>query len=308
MESMPLVSVPVITYNSSKYVLETLESIKAQTYQNIELVVSDDCSTDNTVEICRRWIEKNKERFVRVEMLESPVNTGVSANGNRAEAACHGEWIKVIAGDDMLISDCIETFVTYALSHPSSIYIFGRIQPFGVNEKRCQEVNSWFDYSFFSMPIEDQIHRLTFIGNCIPASTAFYNRNAVTELGVVNDERISLLEDWPKWINLLRKGVRFHFIDQELVKYRIGGISNSAQSISYFTSKRQVFFYYQYPELLKENAEFAVNKAIEMERVLFVENMDLRNQLTRIRKSLIYQIYSKTIYPIKSLIYKRTRR
>jgi alpha-1,3-rhamnosyltransferase len=52
----PLVSVVIITYNSSKYVLETLESAKAQTYQNIELIVSDDCSTDDTVEKCREWI------------------------------------------------------------------------------------------------------------------------------------------------------------------------------------------------------------------------------------------------------------
>ena len=47
MDSPPLVSVIVISYNSSETVLETLESVKKQTYQNIELIVSDDCSTDN---------------------------------------------------------------------------------------------------------------------------------------------------------------------------------------------------------------------------------------------------------------------
>ena len=47
----PLVSIIVITYNSAKFVLETLESAKAQTYQNIELIISDDCSSDNTIEI-----------------------------------------------------------------------------------------------------------------------------------------------------------------------------------------------------------------------------------------------------------------
>lgn len=53
----PLVSVIVITYNSSKYVLETLNSVAAQTYDNIELIISDDCSKDNTVEICRNWLK-----------------------------------------------------------------------------------------------------------------------------------------------------------------------------------------------------------------------------------------------------------
>lgn len=66
---IPLVSVSVITYNSAKTVIETLDSIKAQTYQNIELIVSDDCSTDNTVEICRDWLTKNEKRFVRMELI-----------------------------------------------------------------------------------------------------------------------------------------------------------------------------------------------------------------------------------------------
>lgn len=65
----PLVSVSIITYNSSSTILETLDSIYSQSYQNIELIVSDDCSTDNTVEICKKWIDEHKDRFVRVELL-----------------------------------------------------------------------------------------------------------------------------------------------------------------------------------------------------------------------------------------------
>ena len=110
----PLVSIIVITYNSSKYVLETLESAKAQTYQNIELIVSDDCSTDNTVEICREWIEKNKKRFLRTELITSEKNTGIPANCNRGVKAAQGEWVKLIAGDDILCNNCIEANIEYA--------------------------------------------------------------------------------------------------------------------------------------------------------------------------------------------------
>ena len=59
----PLVSAVIITYNSAKYVIETLDSIKAQTYQNIELIVSDDCSTDETTTLVKEWLEKNGNRF-----------------------------------------------------------------------------------------------------------------------------------------------------------------------------------------------------------------------------------------------------
>ena len=58
-----LVSIITPTYNSAKYVLETLESIKSQTYHNIELIISDDASQDNTVDICELWLKENKERF-----------------------------------------------------------------------------------------------------------------------------------------------------------------------------------------------------------------------------------------------------
>ena len=56
-----LVSVCVLAYNSSKYILETLNSIKNQTYDTIELIISDDCSTDDTVALCTQWINRNFE-------------------------------------------------------------------------------------------------------------------------------------------------------------------------------------------------------------------------------------------------------
>ena len=120
----PLVSIIVITYNSAKYVLETLESAKAQTYQNIELIVSDDCSIDNTVEICREWIEQNKNRFVRTELITIPENTGIPANCNRGVRAAQGEWVKLIAGDDMLDNDCILNYVNYIYLSNSKCSIF----------------------------------------------------------------------------------------------------------------------------------------------------------------------------------------
>ena len=86
----PLVSVFVVSYNAADYICETLESIKAQTYQNIELIVSDDHSSDQTVELANEWIESNKERFVRTELITVDHNTGVSANYNRAIRACRG--------------------------------------------------------------------------------------------------------------------------------------------------------------------------------------------------------------------------
>ena len=92
MEQQPLVSVVVITYNSSATVVETLESIKNQTYQNIELIVSDDYSNDNTIEITSEWLKKNSSRFEKSLLLRADHNAGTSANCNRGVRATSGLW------------------------------------------------------------------------------------------------------------------------------------------------------------------------------------------------------------------------
>lgn len=269
-QNSPLVSIPVITYNSAKTVLETLESIKAQTYPNIELIISDDCSTDNTVEICQIWLKQNIERFVRTELITVEKNTGVAENCNRVGKACRGEWVKGIAGDDLLMPDCIQDCMEYVAKYPDTIYLFGRCRAFGADEDRCREINDVFDYSIFSKSNEEQIHQLLFVQNCIPATTFCYNRDADAKIGIRNDERIPMIEDWPRWVNLLRAGVKFHFIDKVLVKYRVGGISTAKRmSLASYRSERLMRFYYQYPEWLKENEDKAIQRIIDEECTIY---------------------------------------
>ena len=244
---MPLVSVAVVTYNSSKTVVETLDSIFNQTYPNLELIVSDDCSPDNTVEICREWIEAHKERFVRTEMLTVEKNTGVSANMNRGADACKGEWVKDIAGDDVLLPDCVETYVEYVREHPDAVCVFAKVEVFGGNEDERKYWDSYFsiEQEFFLWSIEEQYDYLTLIGNHIPAATTFYNRLKIIELGVRNDERIPFLEDRPKFINLLKAGVRFDYINKITVRYRLNDSSLWRHTPEKFAkSQAKVYLYY----------------------------------------------------------------
>lgn len=82
-EDNPLVSVVVITYNSMLYVQKTLESILAQSYSNLEIIISDDASSDETVTFCSQWLQKNGNRFKRTRVVTLSVNTGIPANANR---------------------------------------------------------------------------------------------------------------------------------------------------------------------------------------------------------------------------------
>lgn len=254
LNNMPLVSIPVVTYNSSKFVLETLESIKAQTYQNIELIISDDCSKDNTVELCRKWVEENKERFVRTQIITSKKNTGVSANLNRAETVCQGEWVKGIAGDDLLMSDCVECCVKYVIDNPNIYFLFARVIGFNQDGIVKDCLKDFLDDSFFLLSAEKQYERLVIHGNCLPAPTFFYSNIIKQETNFTNDESIPLCEDLPKWINLTKLGYKLYMMDKEIVKYRMHNTSLSNECTNVLFKKSQAMTYLKYrfkPHLCK---------------------------------------------------------
>lgn len=251
-EYNPLVSVAVITYNSAKTVIETLESIHNQTYQNLELIISDDCSKDDTVSVCRDWVETHKDRFVRTEIITAPQNTGVTANYKRASENCRGEWIKEIDGDDLLLPDCLKIYMQYIKDHPESIYLFGKVEVFGTNLEKVNDfADRIFDNSFFFLPQEQQYEWLiTRLSQPIASVTSFYNKEKVDKLGIVYDTRIPMLEDWPRWIQLAEKGVEFHFVDTVIAKYRVSGdvsiCSGTVYTSSFMRSLALMYIYYQY--------------------------------------------------------------
>lgn len=114
-EDLPLISVIVLTYNSAAYVRSTLESIYRQDYAGpIELIIGDDCSLDNTVEVCRNWLEEHAQRFRRVTLLLPEQNQGVVENYNSCIQAAQGEWIKGIAGDDILVDNALSLLFSAA--------------------------------------------------------------------------------------------------------------------------------------------------------------------------------------------------
>ncbi len=266
-----LVSIAVVTYNSSKTVIETLDSIYNQTYSNIELIISDDCSKDDTVAICRKWLDEHAKQFVRTEILTVEQNTGVSANVNRAEAACYGVWIKGIAGDDILLPNCIQTYMDYVTEHPEAVSVFSKMIAFRGDGEERQIVPLPLQYEFFNWSIEEQYRFLIFEQNHVPAPAAFYNRKKVQELGITNDERIPMMEDWPKWVNYLKKGVRFDFINEELVMYRQSEASISTSSVrskAYIQSLALFYLYYQHEEFWKVDKLLSTKKYINAKKQL----------------------------------------
>ena len=268
----PLVSVAVTTFNNAKVIVETLESIYSQTYQNIELIVSDDSSTDNTVEVCRAWMASHNARFVRTEIVTSTCNTGISANRNRSEKACRGDWVKVFDGDDIMFEDCIENYVNYVSANKDAFYVFAMLRPFGGDEEYREKVveYSLSQKEFFQWPIDKQYEYLTLISNRPCGTSLFYYRIKNDEINVRCDERIPMIDDWPRWVNLLKKNVHFSFLEKETFLYRMSDASLCNQEVpsDRFQKSRDLFFiYYQFKEVYKSGKrKYALREYVRIKK------------------------------------------
>lgn len=97
-DNLPLVSIGVASYNNSKYILETLDSIVNQTYENIEIIINEDCSTDNSLEVIKEWLSYNSDS--NVQLIVNEKNKGLCASLNNIIQKSQGKYISIIASDD----------------------------------------------------------------------------------------------------------------------------------------------------------------------------------------------------------------
>jgi len=218
--SQPLVSCTVLSYNSSKTIIETLDSIAAQTYSNIELIVSDDCSNDNTVEVVSQWLDSHKSRFVRTLLLTVPNNTGVCANSNRALNACQGVWKKGIAADDILLPDCIADFVSYVDEHPAAMWVSSQIRKYynTFDEENCFAREHVMSRSFFDCEVNEQL-KIMARRDVVYAQALFINRHFLQMIGGY-DESLAF-EDYSFCMDALESGHKCYLLEKETACYRI---------------------------------------------------------------------------------------
>lgn len=102
----PLVSVCIPVYNSQYFIEKVIDSVLAQTYENIELIIVDNCSTDNTVQI----ISRIKPSILIFQ--QNLHNIGMVGNFNECLKLCNGKYIKFLCADDFLLPNCIESMVS----------------------------------------------------------------------------------------------------------------------------------------------------------------------------------------------------
>uniref|UniRef100_UPI004049E02D glycosyltransferase family 2 protein n=1 Tax=Flavobacterium sp. TaxID=239 RepID=UPI004049E02D len=104
MQNNPLVSVICLSYNHASFVVDALESVLNQSYANIELIIADDCSTDNSKAVIEDWLKKHPN----ILFLPNDVNLGNTKTFNNAAKHAKGNYFIDLAADDILLPNCVE--------------------------------------------------------------------------------------------------------------------------------------------------------------------------------------------------------
>ena len=235
----PLVSIIITTYNSAKFVGETLESAKNQTYQHLELIISDDCSKDDTVQICKQWLADNKNRFVNTAIVTVPFNTGVSANCNRCIKAANADWVKFIAGDDILLPNCIEDNMAFAQSNANATIIFSKVLLYNNTFKKENFLVAYpspFPLNIMdpAFTAADQFNQLLLSDRINFTPSYFFKKQTLINIGGY-DEGEKFAEDYPMWLKLTKAGYKLWYFDISTVGYRMhNAASNNMASAAMF--------------------------------------------------------------------------
>lgn len=272
----PLVSVIVVTYNSSATVLETLDSIKNQIYKNIELIISDDCSTDNTQSVIKEWLENNRDllTFKRAILINTPVNGGPAVNCNNGIRYSKGEWYKLIAGDDILLPDCIKKNVDYVTKHRNAQIVFSKITCFSNNDVNTP-LQDYIKWNFWKLKNKQQ-YLLLLLENQITAPSQFVSKKVWEKLQGY-DVNIPYLEDWPFWIKAFKNEVKFAFFNEPTVKYRVH------ESLSNYRAPSK-----KYLESLRLAKEYAYNCQYEISTLFRFYDYTKNNIHSRIIQKFLF--------------------
>jgi len=196
--SIPLVSIIAVCYNHSKYAVECLNSIVSQSYENIELIIIDDCSSDNSVQLIKHWMRKNQ---VNCKFIAHEKNVGICRTLNEGLEKCCGYYVQLIATDDVLYKNKIKDQVRLLESEKSSGYSYTNFSL--INEQGEVLENQHYPENY--SPPEDLFREMLKKKSdkkfmAFHPATILARKDAIMEVGGA-DERF-LQEDFYIWLNV----------------------------------------------------------------------------------------------------------
>lgn len=219
-QANPLVSVLIPCYNHEKYIAECLESILEDGYQNIEIIIINDGSSDSSSSKCSLWIKENCHRVKGGVSLYDQENKGLIKTLNLLVTKAVGEYFVLIAGDDMLLPNGIQSRLNYLKLNRDMLAVFGDASGVDGNggllfksviqEKFKADVDTLLSRRFASYEI--------ILNWCVPGPVFMADRKAIELVGLYSEE--FRIEDRDYYLRLLAAD-KLGFIDKTVAVYRL---------------------------------------------------------------------------------------
>ncbi len=229
----PLVSIVIPSYNHERFIHDSIKSVIDQSYQNIELIIIDDGSTDASVEKIQELIPLCEKRFTRFEFRHRP-NKGLSATLNEALEWAQGEYFSSLASDDIILKDKIKIQTKFLNENKNCVAVFGGVSVIDDNsnfvKNRLKKENS---YSF---------NQILLLEHDLPAMTQLIRTQALKKIGGYNAE--VKIEDWYMWLHLAQEG-DLCYLPVLFAKYRLHDNNMHKQTTLMHDSRMMILSGYQ---------------------------------------------------------------
>lgn len=214
MADTPLVSIIVTSYNYAQYIGQTIRSILDQTYRQIELIVVDDNSTDNSADVVRSFDDQ------RLTLIINNDNEGPYAAYNRGAAQARGSFIGTIDSDDWIAPGKIERQIACFKAHPDvdvMATFVTEVNPAGVPNPEPRRFQDWFNQALdFNQP-ENWLCE-----NHFCHSSVLMRKSLRDRIGPHNPAIVTAA-DYEYWARCIIGGARFHMLEDALTYYRAHG-------------------------------------------------------------------------------------
>lgn len=208
MNSNPLVSIIIPCYNHEKYVQYTINSIINQDYENIELIIIDDGSKDNSIAKIKEMENQCFKRFKRFE-IRSRENKGLSKTLNEGIDWCEGKYISLIASDDIMLPYKTTIQVNYLENNPQITSVFSNMEYIDSNGK------PYYTSSFLQ---EEHDFEKIWMKMALFAPTQMHHLSAIKNVAGFDEDFV--VEDLSMWLKLVHNGYRLMLLKDVLVQYR----------------------------------------------------------------------------------------
>lgn len=225
-EAAPLVSAVIMCYNHGRYIEECLDGVLAQNYPNLELIITDDCSTDDSAAVIERWLSRydGPHSFVRHER-----NMGVAATVNDGYSRARGKYIAPCSSDDAWLPGKLARHVELMEKLPEDYAVLYSDALLMDEESRPMPGLFIESHRRGLKPPSGRILTQLIDGNFIPGMTMLIRREAQEAVGRYDETMV--YEDWEMMLRIAGR-YKFHFSDVPSVKYRVSSASLTSKLIA----------------------------------------------------------------------------